>query len=240
MADTTVAGSKALHRDFLAKVPPGMQTPKFPSTLPRKHYHASALTPRASPDNPFLASPLDPESAALMNKPDRLGVLEEEGQLALKSIVAAKIPIWKDDLRECPRAQKLHVPVFAYCHDTVTEARKTGRNLLVEIKECKTWSVICIDPEHLWEKTWREITASDTFRANLVYGCTDEAHSINQWGEGFRPDFKNIGIFFRGRLLSTISVIASLRNRAAWSTDACHLLKPWDVWRRFSHSTNLQ
>ncbi|KAJ7801787.1 hypothetical protein B0H14DRAFT_3489189 [Mycena olivaceomarginata] len=78
MADTTVAGSKALHRDFFAKVPPGMQTPKFPSTLPRKHYHASALTPRASPDNPFLASPLDPESAALMNKPDRLGVLEEK------------------------------------------------------------------------------------------------------------------------------------------------------------------
>ncbi|KAJ6534237.1 P-loop containing nucleoside triphosphate hydrolase protein [Mycena capillaripes] len=103
--------------------------------------------------------------------------------------------------------KKLRVPAFAYCHDTVTEARKTGRNLVTEIKECKTWNVICIDPEHLRERAWREITASDVFRANLVYGCTDEAHLINQWGAGFRPDFKNIGIFFRGRLPSTISVI---------------------------------
>ncbi|KAJ6595093.1 hypothetical protein DFH09DRAFT_1305775 [Mycena vulgaris] len=104
--------------------------------------------------------------------------------------------------------KKLRVPAYAYCQETVTEARKAGRNLVREIEECKTWSVICVDPEHLRDKAWREISASDTFRANLVYGCTDEAHLINEWGAEFRPQFRHIGAFFRGRLPSSISVIA--------------------------------
>ncbi|KAJ7155663.1 P-loop containing nucleoside triphosphate hydrolase protein [Mycena filopes] len=104
--------------------------------------------------------------------------------------------------------QKLGVPAFAYCHETVTEARKSGRNLAHEIRDCKTWSVICVDPEHLREKTWRLITASDVFRANIVYGCVDEAHLIRDWGADFRPQFKQIGAFFRGRLPSSASIMA--------------------------------
>jgi superfamily II DNA helicase RecQ len=82
---------------------------------------------------------------------------------------------------------------LAYCHETVTEARMTGRNLVQEIGECKTWNVICVDPEHLRDKAWREITAYDVYRANVVYGCVDEAHLINEWGADFRPLFKHIG-----------------------------------------------
>ncbi|KAJ7453181.1 P-loop containing nucleoside triphosphate hydrolase protein [Mycena latifolia] len=104
--------------------------------------------------------------------------------------------------------KKLRVPAFAYCQDTVTEAPKAGRNLVREIKECKTWNIICVDPEHLREKAWREISASDTVRANLVYGCVDEAHLINQWGAEFRPLFKHIGAFFRGHFSSSISIMA--------------------------------
>ncbi|KAJ6474006.1 hypothetical protein C8R47DRAFT_1324288 [Mycena vitilis] len=103
---------------------------------------------------------------------------------------------------------KLRVPAFAYCHDTVTEARKAGRNLVAEIKACKTYNIVCVDPEHLREKAWREIMAFDVFRANLVYGCVDEVHLIKLWGAGFRPDFKHIGAFFRGHAPSTISVMA--------------------------------
>ncbi|KAJ6555490.1 hypothetical protein B0H10DRAFT_2241392 [Mycena sp. CBHHK59/15] len=54
---------------------------------------------------------------------------------------------------------KLGIPAFAYCHETVTAARKAGRNLVHEIRECKSWNVICVDPEHLRDKAWREITA---------------------------------------------------------------------------------
>ncbi|KAJ6524201.1 P-loop containing nucleoside triphosphate hydrolase protein [Mycena capillaripes] len=104
--------------------------------------------------------------------------------------------------------KKLRIPAFAYCQDTVTEARKAGRNLVRDIAECKTWNVICIDPEHLREKAWREITASEVFRANIVYGCVDEAHLINEWGAEFRPQFKHVGSFFRGRLPSSASVMA--------------------------------
>ncbi|KAJ7310773.1 P-loop containing nucleoside triphosphate hydrolase protein [Mycena albidolilacea] len=104
--------------------------------------------------------------------------------------------------------KKLGVSALAYCHDTVTEARMTGRNLVKEIMECKTWNVICVDPEHLRDKAWREITASDTYRANIVYGSVDEAHLINEWGADFRKLFKHIGRFFRGCLPSSISILA--------------------------------
>ncbi|KAJ6549531.1 P-loop containing nucleoside triphosphate hydrolase protein [Mycena vulgaris] len=100
---------------------------------------------------------------------------------------------------------KLGIPAFAYCHETITAARKAGRNLPYE---CKTWNVICVDPEHLRDKVWREITAFAVYRTNLVYGCVDEAHLINVWGADFRPDFKHIGGFFRGRLPSHASIMA--------------------------------
>lgn len=103
---------------------------------------------------------------------------------------------------------KLGIPAFAYCHETVTDARMAGRNLVHEIRDCKTWNVICVDPEHLRDKAWRDITAYNVFRANIVYGCTDEAHLINQWGLSFRPDFRHIGAFFTGRLPSNTSILA--------------------------------
>ncbi|KAJ7906916.1 hypothetical protein B0H13DRAFT_2019988 [Mycena leptocephala] len=74
---------------------------------------------------------------------------------------------------------KLGIPAFAYCHETVTAARKAGRNLVHEICECKTWNVICVDPEHLRDSAWREITAFTIYCSNIVYSCVDEAHLIN-------------------------------------------------------------
>ncbi|KAJ6568950.1 P-loop containing nucleoside triphosphate hydrolase protein [Mycena capillaripes] len=102
---------------------------------------------------------------------------------------------------------KLGIPAFAYCHETITAARKAGRNLVHEIRECKTWNVICVDPEHLRDKAWREIAAYDIYRATLVFGCGDEIHLINEWGISFRPDFRHVDAFFTGRLPSHISVL---------------------------------
>ncbi|KAJ7770956.1 hypothetical protein B0H14DRAFT_3590558 [Mycena olivaceomarginata] len=103
--------------------------------------------------------------------------------------------------------EKLTVPALAYCSETVSEARKAGVNLTGQIMECK-WNVICVDPEHLREKAWRQIPAANKFRANLVYGCVDEAHLMREWGAVFRPLFKHIGRFFRGSCPSTMAVIA--------------------------------
>ncbi|KAF8207369.1 hypothetical protein K438DRAFT_1962298 [Mycena galopus ATCC 62051] len=103
---------------------------------------------------------------------------------------------------------KLNVSALAYCQETVSEARIAGRNLVHEIRDCKTWSLISVDPEHLRDKAWRQITAWDVFRANIIYGCTDEAHLIDEWGADFRTDFKHIGPFFRGRLPSSASIMA--------------------------------
>lgn len=73
---------------------------------------------------------------------------------------------------------------MSFCKELITEARKTGRNLTVEIKECKRWRVICVDPEHLTDKIWREVTEDPVFRKNIVFGCVDEAHLIYEWGLG--------------------------------------------------------
>ncbi|KZP07773.1 hypothetical protein FIBSPDRAFT_838915 [Athelia psychrophila] len=98
----------------------------------------------------------------------------------------------------------LGVSALAYCKETVTEARKAGRKLAHEIKECKTWSVVCIDPEHLKDPDWREITDYPVFRSNIIYGCVDEAHLIKEWGRTFRFSFRLIGAFFRGRLAGIV------------------------------------
>ncbi|KAJ7213990.1 P-loop containing nucleoside triphosphate hydrolase protein [Mycena pura] len=102
--------------------------------------------------------------------------------------------------------KKPGLPAFAYCHETITESRKNGENLVKIIQECSTYSLICLDPEHLRDKAWRRITSADTFRSNVVFGGVDEAHLIKHWGAHFRPHFKHIGAFFRGRLPSSASV----------------------------------
>jgi hypothetical protein len=71
--------------------------------------------------------------------------------------------LWSDSkLFQVLELKQLGVSALAYCHETVTEAQMNGRNLMQEITECKTWSIICVGPEHLGDKAWREITASDT------------------------------------------------------------------------------
>ncbi|KAJ6448023.1 hypothetical protein C8R45DRAFT_791971, partial [Mycena sanguinolenta] len=66
---------------------------------------------------------------------------------------------------------------------------------------------VCVDPEHLKTKEWREIADFPEFRFQLLYSATDEAHLINEWGRDFRVDFKGIGLFVRGRLPPSISVV---------------------------------
>ena len=73
--------------------------------------------------------------------------------------------------------------------------------------ECIRWQVICVDPEHLRDKEWREITKSPTFRSNILFACVDEVHLINKWGLSFHPAFSAVGTFFCGRFPASISVV---------------------------------
>ena len=66
----------------------------------------------------------------------------------------------------------------------------------------------CVDPEHFSEAEWHSITDNPTFRRNIFQSCVDEAHLINEWGEGFRVAFKLIGSFIRGRLPPRHSICA--------------------------------
>jgi len=82
-----------------------------------------------------------------------------------------------------------------------------GIRLAEEIKECIRWQVVCVDPEHLRDKEWREITEYPTFRANILFACVDEVHLINEWGLAFRLAFGTIGTFLRGRFPASVSIV---------------------------------
>ncbi|KAJ7210266.1 P-loop containing nucleoside triphosphate hydrolase protein, partial [Mycena haematopus] len=103
--------------------------------------------------------------------------------------------------------KKLGISAFAYCRESLADARRNGVKLTEEIIAGK-WQVICVDPEHLRDPEWRTISESPEFRARLLYFSVDEAHLINEWGAEFRPDFKMVGLFFRGRLSSSTSLVA--------------------------------
>lgn len=74
-----------------------------------------------------------------------------------------------------------------------------------EIVACQTWNIICVDPEHFQGDEWRQITDSSAFKANMVFLCIEEAHLMRDWSS-FRPMFKSIRSFARGRLLAKMSV----------------------------------
>ncbi|KAJ7752951.1 P-loop containing nucleoside triphosphate hydrolase protein [Mycena metata] len=103
--------------------------------------------------------------------------------------------------------KQLGVSAFSYCRESLAESRRNGIDLTSEIKTCQKYQVICVDPEHLRSKEWREISDSSIFRAHIFYAATDEVHLINTWGLEFRTDFGLIGLFVRGRLPSSISVV---------------------------------
>ncbi|KAJ6556006.1 P-loop containing nucleoside triphosphate hydrolase protein [Mycena capillaripes] len=103
---------------------------------------------------------------------------------------------------------KLGISALAYCHETLTEARRNGKDLATEIKECQTFQVICVDPEHLCDKQWRLISEWPVFRSRILFTVVDEVHLINEWGINFRLPFGRIGLFVRGRLPPSTSVVA--------------------------------
>jgi superfamily II DNA helicase RecQ len=103
---------------------------------------------------------------------------------------------------------KLQISAFAYCRESIADARRSGANLVDEIKACGRWEVICVDPEHLQEREWRTIADGPVFRARLLYSAIDEAHLINIWGAEFRESFTHVGRFFRGCFPNSTSVVA--------------------------------
>ncbi|KAJ7790313.1 hypothetical protein B0H14DRAFT_2626148 [Mycena olivaceomarginata] len=108
------------------------------------------------------------------------------------------------DNPEVDELTRLRIPALACTSETLTEARKSGRNLTAEIVDC-CWSIVCVDPEHLTDKQWEHITNSQLFRDNIAFACVDEGHLIPEWGGEFRPAFLHIGTFLRGRLPSQVA-----------------------------------
>lgn len=138
-----------------------------------------------------------------------IGVVITPTKGLANNTVCSFISVLQSSLIACQICElsKLNISAFSYCSETLTEARKTGLRLAAEIRECTRWQVVCVDPEHLRDKEWREITESPTFRSNVLFACVDEVHLINSWGLSFRPAFTLIGTFLRGRFPSSISIM---------------------------------
>ncbi|KAE9384399.1 hypothetical protein BT96DRAFT_1008117 [Gymnopus androsaceus JB14] len=104
----------------------------------------------------------------------------------------------------------LGISAFAYTHANITAASLEKRDLDLEVKDCM-YSVVCVNPEHLWRPEWSKIVVFPKFRENIISAGAEEAHLIDEWGnKDFRPNFQYIGTFFRSKLPSTISVFALL------------------------------
>ncbi|KAF5364901.1 hypothetical protein D9758_008122 [Tetrapyrgos nigripes] len=116
--------------------------------------------------------------------------------------------------------------VLSYASETIGAAQCEGKNLVSMIKECKEWQVICVDPEHLTGRDWRNITDSNTFVKNLVSGTVDETHLILEWGRDFRTAYCLIGKFMRGRFPShaSISGLTATLLPGPSTTDVCRSL----------------
>ncbi|EEB90233.1 hypothetical protein MPER_11582 [Moniliophthora perniciosa FA553] len=99
------------------------------------------------------------------------------------------------------------IKAFAFTAENIAEARRSGTKIVQDIIQSK-YQVVCVDPEHLREPDWYRIMNSTSFRSNVIFGCAEEAHLIDEWGSTFRPLFRHIGTFLRGRLPSSISRFA--------------------------------
>ncbi|THU81363.1 P-loop containing nucleoside triphosphate hydrolase protein [Dendrothele bispora CBS 962.96] len=102
---------------------------------------------------------------------------------------------------------QFRITAFAYTRENIAEKARAGLNVDKEIADCQ-YQIICVDPEHLREPSWIKISDSPKFRKNVIFCCAEEAHVIDEWGLDFRPHFRHIGSFFRGRLPSTKSIFA--------------------------------
>ncbi|KAJ7436651.1 P-loop containing nucleoside triphosphate hydrolase protein [Mycena galericulata] len=125
---------------------------------------------------------------------------------------------------------RMKISAFAYSREPLGDARRRGVKLADEIKTCAKWQVICVDPEHLKTAEWREISESPIFRSKIIYAATDEVHLINEWGTNFRLDFKTIGLYQRGRLPISISILGLSATLAPGKDTAavCHGLGLYD------------
>ncbi|THU78324.1 hypothetical protein K435DRAFT_601861, partial [Dendrothele bispora CBS 962.96] len=98
---------------------------------------------------------------------------------------------------------------LSYCRETISEYRINKKLDLVQlICECRSWDLICVDPEHLATPEWREIMQNTNFKQHLILFCVDEAHLIRRWAPNFRPTFNDIGALARGYLPETVPIIA--------------------------------
>ncbi|KAJ7749928.1 P-loop containing nucleoside triphosphate hydrolase protein, partial [Mycena metata] len=96
-------------------------------------------------------------------------------------------------------------------------------------------------------KMWEFITDCPDFRENISFTSVDETHLIDEWGGGeFRPSFRHVGNFVRGRLPPDVSLSglsATLIPGAATRT-VCKSLGfqsgSFHLYRRSNERENLQ
>ncbi|KAF9066188.1 P-loop containing nucleoside triphosphate hydrolase protein [Rhodocollybia butyracea] len=144
-------------------------------------------------------------------------------------------------------AKEFGIAGLSYCHEIISQYRIDKINLEALICECKTWNLLCIDPEHLAAPEWRRIINHPTFRANLIEFVVDEGHLIRSWGtSGFRPKFEFIGAFMKGCLPSSVPIVVTTATCAP-GTETCTLCSslgmsgvPYNLRRRSNERVNMQ
>ncbi|KAE9401908.1 hypothetical protein BT96DRAFT_956416 [Gymnopus androsaceus JB14] len=113
-------------------------------------------------------------------------------------------------------AEAFGISGFSYCHEHISEYCIDQINLEALICKCRSWSLICVDPEHLASPEWCHIIYHEMFCSNLTEFVVDKSHLIGSWGSsGFRPQFEHIGAFIKGCLPAAIPVVVTTATCAS-------------------------
>ncbi|KAF7325215.1 P-loop containing nucleoside triphosphate hydrolase protein [Mycena kentingensis (nom. inval.)] len=96
--------------------------------------------------------------------------------------------------------QTYRISAVAYDRETLSQRR----SLASDIASCKSYNIICVDPEHLATPEWRKIIKCETFATNLVFFCVEEVHLLTEWIT-FRAAYGAVGPFIRGNTRAGVS-----------------------------------
>ncbi|KAK1223506.1 hypothetical protein PQX77_013633, partial [Marasmius sp. AFHP31] len=95
-------------------------------------------------------------------------------------------------------AESLGLNGLSYCHDVISEYRMKKHDLTHLICECKTWDLLCVNPEHLNSAEWRTII-QDVRVAVESLGSGVQAGSLGARSEFLSFESSDIGLW-RGKL----------------------------------------
>ncbi|XP_052059676.1 ATP-dependent DNA helicase RecQ-like [Mytilus californianus] len=87
--------------------------------------------------------------------------------------------------------------------EAITKKKEMSENVIYDIKKGNVQFVFC-SPEALVQSEWFNVIR-DVWKNSLCMICFDEAHCVSEWGESFRPEYRQVAMI---RSIADVPVLA--------------------------------